>query len=425
MARPLVVLALGASLTITGAPSEARADTLTLDQAVSRAVSQNAEVRAANADVLAAQARFAGARLSSQFNPELDLVSGTRSGNGTPVDLEVELWQELEVAGQRRHRRSAASSLVESQAARRDHVQARVAAETRSAFAEALAARDRTALAAEAVELAARLDEAAGRRFDAGAITVLERNLARVRLGEARRSRLAARRREADALAELKRLLAWPAEDDLGVAGSLHADVTEDLTLSDLRAHARVRRRDLSALRHARDAAAAEIRLARSEGRPNLRFGFGWQRDDGEQDVLVGVGIALPVFNRNQGGVAAGQAELERASVALAAAELAVAQDVERAWQRLLIAREDHEVFAEEVLAQVEENLDLLQESFEAGKVSLLQLLPLQHELVELRERHVEALAELAAARAELQLAAGLSDFTSVASPDATHGEEP
>ena len=65
-------------------------------------------------------------------------------------------------------------------------------AETQVAFAGALAARDQVLLAGESVTLARRLDEAAGRRFDAGAATLLERNLAGVRLGQARRSRLAA-----------------------------------------------------------------------------------------------------------------------------------------------------------------------------------------------------------------------------------------
>ena len=168
MARPQVVLAIGVAFSMMGAHRPARADVLTIDQAVVRAVSDNPDVRSADVDVMAARARLTGARLTSQLNPELDVVSGTRSGEGESTDLEVELSQELEVAGQRRHRRAAASSLVESQEARRAHVRARVASETRIAFTQVLAARDRALLADEAVSLARRLDEAATRRFERG-----------------------------------------------------------------------------------------------------------------------------------------------------------------------------------------------------------------------------------------------------------------
>ena len=85
MARPLVVLAIGVAFSMSGTPRPARADVLTLEQAVSRAVSHNPDVRAADADVLAARARFTGASIRSPYNPELGVVSGTRSGEGVPV----------------------------------------------------------------------------------------------------------------------------------------------------------------------------------------------------------------------------------------------------------------------------------------------------------------------------------------------------
>jgi cobalt-zinc-cadmium efflux system outer membrane protein len=407
MTRSVVALALWSSLALAATPATGRADTLTLERAVHQALAQNPELRSAETDVLAARARLTGAGLRSPYNPELELVSGTRAGDGEPVDLEVSLWQEVEVAGQRGHRRAAASALVLGQVARREHLRARVVAATRVAFAQALAARDKARLAEEAIELANRLEEIADRRFEAGAITVLERNFARVRRGQARRGRLAADRELVESLAALKGLLALPAERDVTVVGELEVESDMPAGLPGLLALARERRQDLLALRHAREAVAAELALARAEGRPNLHFGLGWEREGGEEDLRVGVAVALPVFNRNQGGRAEGQADIERAAVELAAAEVAIAQDVESAWHRVRLAVEDRAVFNEEVLAQVEENLDLLLQSLEAGKISLLDLLPLQEELIDLRNEHVDAIVELAVARLTLEMATG------------------
>jgi len=433
MVRPPVLLVVSATLALLSAPEPARAGptsthetslpaTLDLDEALQRALVANPDVRAAEADLATAEARWTGAGIRSPFNPELGLGSGTRSDEDSPVDLEVELWQELEIGGQRRHRLSAAEALVESQRALLEHARARAATEAREAFTRALAGQERARLTDRAIELGERLTDAAQGRFEAGAITVLERNLTRVRLGEARRARLAAARAEAEAIAELGRVIAWPAPQALSVRGELTPGGGDAPALSVLLEQARVTRSDLTALRRAREAAEAELQLARSEGRPNLRFGLAWERDGGEEDLRVGVGIALPLFNRNQGGIREGQASLERAAVELSLAQLQVEQEVVSARRRLTLAAEDLAVFDREVLAGLEENLELLQQSFEAGKISILQLLPLQRELILLREEHVEARTELAVARTRLAFAAGLQ-ISVAAAPD--QGNQP
>jgi cobalt-zinc-cadmium efflux system outer membrane protein len=136
--------ALAALLSI---PATARAEPITLTEAVRRATDANADLKALEAEVRAADAvtRQAGRR----SNPEVELSIENAGAEEAATETTVAVGQLVELGGDRRARIDAASAAREivglEYDARRREVEARV----RTAFAAILAARQQHAIARE------------------------------------------------------------------------------------------------------------------------------------------------------------------------------------------------------------------------------------------------------------------------------------
>ena len=99
-------------------------------------------------------------------------------------------------------------------------------------------------------------------------------------------------------------------------------------------------RPDVAASRGDVRRAETETRLQHALRTPNLTVGGGYQRVFDSNAVLMGVTVPLPLWNRNQGGVARAAAEEARARHRAAATATAVRLDVQQAANGAETARE-------------------------------------------------------------------------------------
>src|SRR5512145_1943983 len=144
--RELVALALVA----TTAGAARAGEPLTLGVAVDRAFAQNADVRAAEAEVRAARARLEGVSVLLASNPEVSAGAGPRdAGDRRTIDYEVALSQRVEIGGQRGARLAAARAALGAAEGRLASTRARVASEVRGLLGRLGAAGMRVELAAE------------------------------------------------------------------------------------------------------------------------------------------------------------------------------------------------------------------------------------------------------------------------------------
>lgn len=172
---------------------------------------------------------------------------------------------------------------------------------------------------------------------------------------------------------------------------------------------------ELAAARLAVARAEATLARARREPVPNLvlRGGPRYNRELldplGARPVgwegFADVGLSVPLFDRNQGAIAAAGAELTRTRDELARLELALRAEFAAAFDEYLTARQRAERYRSEILPRAEEAYRLYLDRFRALAAAYPQVLVAQRNLFQV---HDEAVA---AARAAWRAAARLEGY--------------
>ena len=399
--------ALVAGACLAAIPAAAEPLRWSLSDALNQAFAHSPALAGARAALEEVEARQVVAG-TYPHNPVLSIEWADRSGPlSSSRDRGLELAQELELAGQRGKRLAVAGEDLAAAAADWRVDQQRLAFRVETAFVHALHAREVLRVAQADAQLAVEVLDYSERRLERGAATQIELNLARASAGRARRGvekAFAAYRASRGRLAELAGLAPSAEPEPLG---ELTPPKRAREELADLLSVAFAERAELAAAERQVKAAEAEVRFARAEGRPNLTVGGFARREESDDIVGVGLGLSLPLFDRNRGGVAAAQAAHDRQRFAARALRLVVEREVHAAWAELEAARAAADHLEDQVLSTLEDNVQLLQGSFAAGRIGAVELVALRREFVAARREYLDASAEVWLARATLDLAVG------------------
>lgn len=383
---------------------------LTLPQALEEAEARSPALVAARADVEAARGRLRQARF--RYNPVLNVEvenfagTGPYSGfNGTETTASVN--QRLDIGGRRKARMTLAEAQLAAQEYRFAIARAELGQQVRSLFAFGIAVRDNLALARENEERARELSRIARELVESGKEPPLRGLRADAALAQATAALRAAEADEVNARRSLAALFGVdtpPAElsgsDLLAPPRNVDAMATLDVRLAEAE----------------RVIADAQLRQARAEGRldPSIGVGVRQLRETGDRALIASLSVPLPVFDRNQGNIAAARSEIQSAEarrnsvLANTQAEIANARAALAAAEARVTALEGSGI------GQAREALRLAQLSYRAGKSSLIELLDAQQayastqaELIAARRARAEAqatLARQAAAASEVDL---------------------
>ncbi|MBK9030272.1 MAG: TolC family protein [Myxococcales bacterium] len=388
----------------------AHADSITIDQAVSRAA-RRVSVAIAGADVEAARQEADGSRRPI-YNPELGVAIGPRFGGGkTLLDVEVSLAQTIELGGKRGARRAAGDARVA--VAEAELARATYAAEIDvwRAFQRGVVARARLEGTRATEALAAQLVAATNDRQTLGAGTQLQINLATLEVARARHDRFDAENDYDAALAELATAVGAAPEERLEPAGDLPELPAATWDEEALVLRALADRPDLEAARAQLTAARADVRLADALGRPDvtasLSYGFEQDVDTDFHAVLAGLSISLPVRNRNQGQRAATRARSRRAEIELVGRLSEAERELRTAVRAYVRARDAVLGFDREINQRLQDNLELARASFEAGKLDYFEFTVVRRELVANQLAYLDAVNEAIDAWTAVQRAAG------------------
>ena len=306
----------------------AQSRSLTLADVLARAREQAPQIVSARLALEEARARLLGASVRFQTNPEIDAALGNRNGPDTRfTDFELGLGQSFEPRARRSARIAGANAAIAQSSANIDEVTRTVLRLAASAYYRAVHANERIKLLNATHELAASVYATADRRFKAGDIAVLDVNIARTSLARVRAEREGAEASKALALGELRQLLRL--ENDVGVDGSLARPGDTDLTAALQTASQRPELRGLEA---AIAEAEAELRLGLSFSKPEYGVGVRYSREEGDQIVLGGMTVTLPMFSKGQEQRAVGSARAARLRAELDAARTRVQLEVRAAF---------------------------------------------------------------------------------------------
>jgi cobalt-zinc-cadmium efflux system outer membrane protein len=402
-------IALCATVLALGIATTSFAREVSLEQAIAIALESNPDLAAAAKELVIAQSELQRASYISQFNPELrsDADYRNRSGRSNAQDWRISFSQQLEVFGQPVLRRQSAHlGYQRTSADVRNQVRLLTAA-VRMTFYEALRARRQIGLLGELEALNQRLAEAAQTRFEAGEISQIDFNLARVRYGESRRALIDGRERYRLERSSLGRLLgrAVGPEPEPAAKQQLAPAPVDVERLFEI---ARANRPDLKAaqLEIARVKTEAELNNKLALPNPTLGTFFGHEQNT-ERFGGISAGLSIPLFNRRQAEATALAGRLAQAQERLHAAELNVERDVRDAYQRYLAALAALRVNQADVVTPARESFALLEAAFKAGKLDLLSLSLAERQAFEARMGYVDAWFNFDAAKVGLCLAIG------------------
>jgi len=149
--------------------------------------------------------------------------------------------------------------------------------------------------------------------------------------------------------------------------------------------------------------ARAALKRARADRIPNILFrvAFGYNYEQfapGERVGLEGavqVGIAIPLFNRNQGNIASAQADIDRAQLETQRQSLALRARLSSTFRTYLMSLRIAERYREEILPRARNAYELYLKSFEQMAAAYPQVLIAQRTLFQANVNYVQALVDV------------------------------
>ena len=200
-----------------------------------------------------------------------------------------------------------------------------------------------------------------------------------------------------------------------GIADStVEFDVSDPLVkrepigaLPSLRVEAMQIRPDLKAQRHRTTRAREQIEFEQALRFPNVSPFVGYKRDFGENRVLFGLEVPLPLFNRNQGGIVRATAEAERESFQRQRAESQALLEVDQAFNRFEAERRRLEALESDYLPKARESREIAETAYRLGAIDLNAFLDAQRSFREIRRLHNRSLYELTIAAFQVEAAVG------------------
>ena len=395
---------------------------LTVADAIAEALRQEPGLREARTAIEAARGERGQAALRQ--NPMMSVerreeVGGPDNQFAIGVEWPLDLFRR----GARTTVGDLSVTVMERSAEDRERL---LAAAVRDRIGVVLAAARRLQVLDGLVDASRRTVELLAARVGEGATPPLDRDVASVELQRLRASRELAIGQADVAVAELRPLIGRPPGSLLKLRDPLEAAIAGDVPEA-LALPAAVSRADVLAAEAAVAAAEARVAQVRQEGRadvgvfgsymrmagnfPQTAFGAGGGLEPIHgifHNMAGGVRVTLPLFNRNQGSIAAAQARTEGATHTLEARRLIAGAEIESAQARVAAARRALAVYSIETRALARRNLDVVRETYQLGRATLFDVLNEQRRYLDFESGYTDTMAEAFTAVTALRRATGV-----------------
>lgn len=398
----------------------------TISDLVRLALERNKDLIAARQRLAEAQGllRQAGVRLA----PTLEITTSTGRPLGTPGESEYSAgyFYPIETGGKRQKRVSVAqlsSGLAEAEVAERSR---QLSFEVRRRAADLLAVRRKQEVLDRQLDLNRESVRITRVRVEQGDAAPLEQQLLATELARVEAQSETFRGRAAAAVLEVQQAVGIAIPDALPTSEAERM-TTSVLALKDLQQRALKGRPDLQAARLLEEQGAAEVTLARAQGKPDVTVSARYAHRNSffdeqfvlssagtptqlrDRDNIATFGVSVPLFTqrRNQGNVEAAVARERAARLRREYLETTVPLEIEAAYRRLVAAQRALALYERGVVDQSEKNLTVIRQAYTLGQLRVLDVLAEQRRLIDTQLAYIDAQTELRQAAAELMRAVG------------------
>jgi cobalt-zinc-cadmium efflux system outer membrane protein len=391
----------GIALAQTPAP-RTETPVFTLPEALKIALERNPGVAVAAAQREAAEAGRITAR--AYPNPSVELGGGSSRGR-QPGVVNGNAWafgisQPLEYPGLRDARSQTADAGVASAVAGFDAFRVNLAAAVRGAFYEVLRRQAELALAVEDADLLRSVRNRVEVRVQTGEAPRFDLIRAEAELLSAIKTQESAALRVQQAKAALARLAGglprlFEVKGDLPPERPLPAlTAMQDQLLATSPEYARAQ----AELKQAE----ARLGLERELRLPAVTLVAGGDQDPDRRNLMLGLAVPLPLWNRREGPIAEAVAAAAGARARVDDLRLALTQELEIAYQRYLINQRQVTAFESGLLRQAEAALKVAEAAYRFGERGILDYLDAQRTYRAVRADYLSARYELQYARIEI-----------------------
>ncbi len=342
---------------------------LSADEAVALMLAAHPLILQAETDVRIAR----GQRSSSALFLNNPSVGGWISLDAERLSLSVQ--QPVSVTGEGWHARATARHSLQSAELALQRTRRELAAQTRHAWMTASVATSRVAVLEEGAALAERLNYGVQRRFEEGDASQLELRLTRLAQVQVGVGLLESRRAQGVALTSLSGWVLSAVEAQDISTDPLSAAPPSSAVLPDERA-------DVAAARQSLAAARSALSRQRAAVMPPIAIGLGVNVEDGSTFTGPSIGLTLPLFDRNQTGLAAGHGALSVSEANVAMLQATAETELRTARVRVDEASRLGDLLGKDRLDEAKAALESIEAGVLAGEIDLAAAVLLQSQVL-------------------------------------------
>lgn len=386
---------------------------LSLDEAIGLFLQQNLDLLIAKYGIEFSKGQEITARLFPNPVASMGLVSSPVQDRtlGSGGQLSPQIQQLFELAGKRGYRIEGAEFGTQSAEASFEDAVRQLSLAVKDAYFRIQLAQRRLALAEENKDRFSRILEVNTIRLKKGFIA--EVDLIRIRLQHIDfQSQVIQAIQEAEsARSELRRLLRVSPAIELELTSILEFRRL-DPDIAKLGEIALESRPDVRAKRLILSQRVADLKLAKAYRVPDVTIGAGYaiqgsRGPDNSNQMTFNLGLPLPLFNRNQGGIMQAEAAVQSAEADLGKTLNLVENQVDVAYRNLIQSRRMVEAYLGGVLDDARSTFAIVERSYERGGATLLDLLDAARTSRVIQQNFIEALFNYQRNAIQLESAVG------------------
>ena len=404
---------------MAAASVHAEEKTVTLQQIIAIAKEQNSELKALREEKGIGEAGRIRAGLYPNPVLEFDGATGAMTGSSGENRLAVGVSQEFLIGGKREKRLAVSDAELLRFDNRFKDAERQLISEIKTGYYDLILAEGRRDLANRSRELNNQLLQIARERFGAGEIAELDVNLAKVEAARSAGRSIEVERELVPLQQRLLSLMGAPSTENLKLAAPTETKSIA-ANLAELKTLALDKRPDLQAAAADKNKGEAELALAEAERLPNVTAGVGfiWEMsetslgglEERNSDYLVGLKLSIPItiFDQNQAGIKEALAKKSSAEIRQQFIRQSIEREVESAYWRLTTAEKSLNIYVQEIIPQLTENLKLVQEAYRLGEIGILTVIEEQKKFIEVNDGNLSALHDKNRALTQLEAAVGI-----------------
>jgi len=391
-------------------PPSPESGALSLDECIAWTILRHP--RLAEAGFMIDESRGLAVQAGLYPNPRIDSGNPQTIGPQKTTVLTTGLTQEVVTAGKLRLDQAAATEASRQTEWNRVRTRFNVLTQVRQEFFTTLAAQRRQDVLGKLLALAEQSEKTGNNLYKAEQVSETDVLLLRV---ERRRAELALQTNEITVEMQKRQLAATIGVRDMkidAVEGSLSVPVpdfeSDQVVAQVLYSNPLVQMAHLDINR-----TQFLLRRAEVEPIPNLwvQGGFQYSYATDNAQGIIGVYLNIPLWNKNQGNIAAAEAAVCRANANRDVVQLELTKQLTDAMQRYRVSERAVKSLEEGILPDAMRTLELVQKAYARGQFDITRLLQTQRSVFEANLDYITALENRLSAAAEIAGLLQLEEF--------------